>query len=96
MIAHARTYAAERGVSNIHFEVANIYKLPFPDNSFDAVFAHTVLQHLQEPVKALDEIRRVLKSKGVIGVREEDHGSRILAPTNPTIEEAYALYLRVW
>ncbi len=45
--------AAQRGVTNVRFEVISIYELPFPDGSFDAAFANTVLMHLREPVRAL-------------------------------------------
>ena len=52
----AKAHAAERGVTNVGFEVGSVYALPFPDASFDAAFAHTVLQHLRDPAKALEEI----------------------------------------
>jgi SAM-dependent methyltransferase len=61
-IEQARALAVERGVDNVRFEVAEAYRLPFPAQSFDAAFAHGVLMHLREPVRALVEIRRVLRS----------------------------------
>ncbi|GAC1314393.1 MAG: hypothetical protein NVSMB2_03760 [Chloroflexota bacterium] len=57
----ARQLADEHGASNITFQLADIYKLPFPDNSFDAGFAHNVLEHLRDPLAALREMRRVLR-----------------------------------
>jgi ubiquinone/menaquinone biosynthesis C-methylase UbiE len=42
-VERAQAVAAERGISNIRFEVGNIYELPFPESSFDATFAHAVL-----------------------------------------------------
>ncbi len=56
-IAMARTYASERGASNVGFRVASIYDLPFTTGSFDAVFAHPFIQHLRNPVQALTEMR---------------------------------------
>jgi methionine biosynthesis protein MetW len=38
---------------------------PFEDNYFDAVFAGEVIEHLFDPDHFLDEVYRVLKSKGV-------------------------------
>jgi len=64
-IALAREVAYAQGVSNVKFEVGNINELPFPDRSFDSVFAHTVLQHLANPVRALKEIHRILKASGL-------------------------------
>ncbi len=92
----ARAHAAERQVSNVHFQVANILELPFPEDSFDAAFAHTVLQHVGEPIAALKEMRRVLKLGGVVGIREEDWGSLLYAPYMPLVEEAYDLFIKHW
>jgi SAM-dependent methyltransferase len=38
--------------------------LPFDDDSFDAVLSCGVLEHVQDPDGSLDEIRRVLRSRG--------------------------------
>jgi ubiquinone/menaquinone biosynthesis C-methylase UbiE len=57
-LSDARTFARERGVANVAFEVANVYQLPFPDRSFDAAFACALLQHLAAPLEALKEMHR--------------------------------------
>ena len=87
--------SAARGVMNASFEVADVYRLPFPDGSFDAVFAHAVLMHLREPVRALAEMRRVLRPGGIVGVRDCDWGGRIHAPTTPLLEKWYAVTVRI-
>ncbi len=38
--------------------------LPFPDRSFDLVFARSLLHHLSDPAQGVREISRVLKSGG--------------------------------
>lgn len=45
---------------------ASAENLPFPDESFDVVVLREVLVHIHEPVKALKEIRRVLRPKGFL------------------------------
>ena len=87
--------SAARGVKNVRFEVADVYRLPFPDGSFDAVFAHVVLMHLSEPVRALTEMRRVLRPGGIVGVRDCDWGGRIHAPMTPLLERWYTLTVRI-
>ncbi len=49
------------------FKVADAHNLPFEANSFDAVFALEMLEHVFNPLKVLTEARRVLK-KGGYGV----------------------------
>jgi SAM-dependent methyltransferase len=40
--------------------------LPFPDESFDAVWTYATLEHVPEPERALREIRRVLRNSGLL------------------------------
>jgi ubiquinone/menaquinone biosynthesis C-methylase UbiE len=42
-------------------QVGDAYALPFPDDSFDIVFAASLLHHLERPVDALREMRRVAR-----------------------------------
>ncbi len=94
-VEQARALAAERGVVNARFETADAYQLPFPDRSFDVVFAHTVLIHLREPVQALAEMRRVLRPGGIAGVRDPDLGAIFVTPDTPLLEQRRALHIRV-
>jgi ubiquinone/menaquinone biosynthesis C-methylase UbiE len=93
-IAQARAAAGD-SVANARFEVASAYELPFPDASFDAAFAHAVLTHLREPVRALAEVRRVLRPGGVVGVRDPDFGASLYFPSTPLAEQRRALLFRV-
>src|SRR5262249_58430101 len=70
----------------------SIYQSPFAAASFDAVFAHQVLQHLARPVEALGQMRRLLKPEGVIGVRDVDWGSATFYPENEGMRRFLALY----
>lgn len=94
-IAQARAAASERGIANARFEVGSAYELPFPDTSFDAAFAHQVLIHLREPVRALAEVRRVLKPGGVVGVCDADIGMNLQFPLTPLGEQRRDLLVRV-
>jgi ubiquinone/menaquinone biosynthesis C-methylase UbiE len=50
---------------NVHFSQARAEKLPFEDNFFDVVILSNVLDHVEYPSRALEEIKRVLKKGGV-------------------------------
>lgn len=94
-VDQAQALSEARGMMNLRFEVADAYRLPFLDRSFDAVFAHAVLWHLREPVQALAEIRRVLRPGGFVGIRDCDWGGRIYAPATPLLEQWWALTVRI-
>ncbi len=46
------------------FQVANGEQLPFPDGSFDLVYAHGVVQYTADPRRLVEECRRVLVPGG--------------------------------
>ncbi len=83
--------AAEYG-SIATFAVGDVYALDFGDDEFDLVHAHQVLQHLDDPVAALAEMRRVTKSGGLVAVRDADYGAMSWAPANPGMERWMELY----
>ncbi len=94
-VAMATANAASQNLSNARFEVANVYSLPFADESFDAFFMSAVLGNLQEPMRALREAYRVLKPGGVIGLKEFDHGGDIVYPLEPAMAQYDELYRRL-
>jgi len=49
----------------------SVYELPYKNNSFDLVICTEVLEHLDEPAKALKEILRVTKKNLIISVPNE-------------------------
>ena len=82
-VGRAGVVAVERGVSNIRFETASVYELPYPDASFDAVFAQTLMEHLREPLRALREMKRVLSPGGVVGIADDDGATALWEPRTP-------------
>jgi SAM-dependent methyltransferase len=59
----ARANFEQQGLSG-DLRVADGEQLPFPDDSFDAVFAHGVVQYTANPRRLVDECRRVLRPGG--------------------------------
>jgi SAM-dependent methyltransferase len=47
---------------------ANIYALPYPENTFDGAILSEVLEHIDDDVAGLREIYRVLKPGGVVAI----------------------------
>lgn len=79
-IEAARAVIAQQGISNVTLRSANIFDLPFEANSFDHIFVCFVLEHLQQPLEALKQLKIVLKLGGTLTVIEGDHASAYFYP----------------
>ncbi len=92
IIADARRNEDYSELDNLSFEVRDIYDTGLGDDSFDVVFAHQVLQHVTDPVGALEEMRRVLKPGGVAAVRDVDYGTFTWFPEDERLTRWLELY----
>lgn len=54
-----------KGYFKIDF-VSDINDIPVNDNEFDVILCTEVLEHVPEPIKAIEEMSRILKSGGTI------------------------------
>lgn len=93
-LALSRDLAASRGLENLDFSVEDVHALGFDDDSFDVVHAHQVLQHVEDPVQALREMRRVTAPGGVVAARDADYAGFIWFPVVPEIDRWLDLYRR--
>ena len=60
-LAQAQRLMQEKNITNVTFQQADIFNLPFPDDTFDHIFVCFVLEHLPNPVSALQHLLKVLK-----------------------------------
>lgn len=67
----ARQNAASSGVNDrVAFEMGSAEDMPFEDATFDMVTCLSTLHLLDNPVKMLDEVQRVLKPDGKFYIRD--------------------------
>lgn len=94
IVEEARAVALDTlaGAPNLRFEVADGYALPFEAEVFGVVHAHQVLQHLARPVEALREWRRVLRSGGIVAVRDADYGTMSPWPRSDGLDRFFDVY----
>ena len=92
MIEHATRLASEEGIQNVEFTVGDIYDLPFEDDEFDIVFSHSVTEHLSDPVRALRELRRVVKPGGLAGVVKTDWTFPFIVPESEGFSKFFELF----
>lgn len=59
---------------SVIFFQGSIFDSRFPDDYFDCIYMDSVLEHVTEPIKYLNELNRILKKSGVlyIGIPNED------------------------
>jgi ubiquinone/menaquinone biosynthesis C-methylase UbiE len=95
VLTQARALAKEKEVTNIDFVVGDANALDYPDGTFDVVVCHQVLQHVQDPVGILKEMKRVAKVGGIVAVRESDYGSFVWYPDVDGMEDWRSLYRKV-
>lgn len=88
----ARTEASARRQTNIEFVVSDVHALDFPDETFDVVHAHQVLQHVADPVGALREMRRVCRRGGLVAARDSDYAAFTWFPASAALELWLTLY----
>ena len=87
-IAEARELIESKGITNVTFQVANIFDLPFDNESFDHIFLCFVLEHLPNPQEALTKLKAKLKPNGTITLIEGDHGSTYFHPYSELAHQA--------
>jgi SAM-dependent methyltransferase len=71
MIARVEERVRRAGLTNVETYVASAYALPLENASIDRAFLITVLPEIPDPLRALVEMRRVLRHGGVLSVTEE-------------------------
>lgn len=72
--------AAMTGLDNIESRRADALDLPFGSGEFDAVHCHGFLMHSPDVRGQLGEIRRVLRSGGILSAREMDVTPSFISP----------------
>jgi SAM-dependent methyltransferase len=87
-LEQARARVQGGGLANVEFLLADIFSLPFAQESFDHLFVCFVLEHLSDPLHALVSLKRVLRRGGTITVIEGDHGSAYFHPDSEAAREA--------
>lgn len=70
MLEEARRRLAD--VPNVELLLGDVHGLPMPDGGVDRARADRVLQHVADPAKAVQEVRRALRPGGLFGMAEPD------------------------
>jgi SAM-dependent methyltransferase len=89
----ARRRAAASGAGKAEYAVADIRRIPYAGDSFDAAFCDKVLLHVGPARVALSELIRVVRPGGWIGAVEWQPAF-VLSTTRPEVEARVAQMFR--
>jgi len=88
-VKEARNRAEAYGLSHRYFyQQGDVNHLPFPDNKFDMVTCQTVLIHVPDIEKALQEMLRVLKPSGIMVLIEPSNIMHSLSLSTADMQES--------
>ena len=91
----ARAAATAGGHRNAVFRTGDATRLPYEDTSFDAVHCHAVLMHVPDTDAVLAEVKRVLKSGGLISAREMIGSSSFAEPAFEALADAWLTFSKL-
>lgn len=66
---------AEHIGDRVVFQLGDAHGLDFPAATFDVAIAHTLISHVTEPAKVLDELARVVRPGGTVAIFDGDYSS---------------------
>jgi len=99
VIQKARKHAEEKGITNVRFEVGDVFQWKeiqgIQEGAFDVVHAHQVLQHLQDPLSAFKEMKKLTKRDGIVAVRDCDYSAMNHYPEHDGMRKWMDLYISV-
>lgn len=87
-IAEARKRLHTAGITNVTLQQGDLFNLSFEEGSFDHLFICFVLEHLPDPVSALQRLKNMIRPGGTVTVIEGDHGSVYFHPESEAARKA--------
>jgi ubiquinone/menaquinone biosynthesis C-methylase UbiE len=90
LVEAAKRLADEEGLGScVEFRSGDTRDLDISDGRFDAVVAHTLMSHVQEPLTVIKELGRVVKPGGLIAIFDGDYASMTFALDDPVQSKRY-------
>jgi ubiquinone/menaquinone biosynthesis C-methylase UbiE len=86
----ATQLAADEGLTDrTEFRAGDSRKLELADGAFDALVAHTLLSHIDDPMIVVREAARLVRPGGMIGIFDGDYASMTFGHADPAQGKAY-------
>jgi ubiquinone/menaquinone biosynthesis C-methylase UbiE len=88
-LAIAERMRAERGISNLRFQLGDADRLPFGDGEFDIVMCRFAVHHFDQPAQVIGEMARVCRGGGKVAIED------LIASEHPARAEYYNRFERL-
>jgi ubiquinone/menaquinone biosynthesis C-methylase UbiE len=85
----ARLSREEGLAERIDFRAGDTRSLDLADRSFDAVVAHTLVSHVENPLVVVKEAARVVRPGGMVGIFDGDYASMTFTLSDPEQTRRY-------
>lgn len=90
LVTAAHRLAREEGVEvRLDFRTGDAHAVDADDATFDAVVAHTLVSHVEDPSMVVREAARVLRPGGMLGIFDGDYASLTFGNADPARGQAY-------
>lgn len=91
LIQEAERICKRKRISNIHFKIGNVWKIPLESNYADLVVSHVVLSNIPRQFDAVLEMKRVAKIGGKVAVIDSAKGGGQYFP-DERLNELYSKF----
>jgi ubiquinone/menaquinone biosynthesis C-methylase UbiE len=91
MLEEARRRMTDR--PNVELLLGDVLDLPIPDGGIDRARTDRVLQHVADPARAVEEVRRVLRPGGLFGMAEPDWDTLAVADQDLDTSRQFARFV---
>jgi SAM-dependent methyltransferase len=80
LIDAARRLTADEGLAdNVTYQVGDAHHAPYGDAEFDIITLHTLISHVEDPLRVLGEARRLVRPGGTVAIFDGDYASLTFA-----------------
>jgi ubiquinone/menaquinone biosynthesis C-methylase UbiE len=88
LIDTARRLTADEGLSDtVTYEIGDAHHLAYGPGEFDAVTLHTLISHVDDPLRLLREAGRVVRPGGTVAVFDGDYASLTFGYPDPMLAQ---------
>jgi SAM-dependent methyltransferase len=92
LVAEASTVALDRALPTLTFATGDLHSVVAAAGGYDVVHAHQVLQHVADPVAALQAMAALVAPRGLVAARDAYYSAMTWWPSEPSLDRWLQIY----